>query len=34
MTPLSLDYVLERLPGQLAAAVAGKAPRRVVDTSG
>ena len=33
MTPLSLQYVLERLPDQLAAAVAGKAPRRVVDTS-
>jgi iron complex transport system substrate-binding protein len=34
MTPLSLRYVVERLPEQLAAAVAGKAPRRVVSTSG
>jgi iron complex transport system substrate-binding protein len=32
MTPLSLKYVLERLPEQLADAVAGKAPRRVVDS--
>jgi iron complex transport system substrate-binding protein len=34
MTPLSLEYVVERLPAQLALAVAGKAPRRVVDTTG
>jgi hypothetical protein len=32
MTPLSLKYVLERLPDQLAAAVAGEAPQRVVTT--
>jgi iron complex transport system substrate-binding protein len=34
MSPLSLEYVVERLPDQLALAVAGKAPRRVVDTTG
>ena len=34
ISPLSLPYVLERLTPQLAAAVAGKAPQRVVDTSG
>jgi iron complex transport system substrate-binding protein len=33
MTPLSLPYVLERLTPQLEAAIAGKAPRRIVDTS-
>jgi iron complex transport system substrate-binding protein len=33
MTPLSLPSVLERLTPQLEAAVAGKAPRRIVDTS-
>ena len=30
MTPLSLRYVLDRLPEQLSAAVAGKAPQRVL----
>jgi iron complex transport system substrate-binding protein len=34
MSPLSLEYVVERLPDQLALAVAGKAPRRVVATTG
>ena len=34
ISPLSLPYVLERLTPQLAAAVEGKAPQRVVDTSG
>ena len=29
MTPLSLQYVLQRLTPQLADAVAGKAPREV-----
>ena len=33
-SPLSLPYVLERLTPQLEAAVAGKAPQRVIDTSG
>jgi iron complex transport system substrate-binding protein len=32
MTPLSLKWVVERLPDQLALAVAGKAPRRMVET--
>jgi iron complex transport system substrate-binding protein len=32
MTPLSLKWVVERLPDQLALAVAGKAPRRMVST--
>jgi iron complex transport system substrate-binding protein len=32
MTPLSLKYVVERLPEQLAAAVAGEAPRRIVSS--
>jgi len=31
ISPLSLPYVLDRLTPQLAAAVAGKAPRRIVD---
>lgn len=30
MTPLSLPYVLDRLPAQLQAALDGKAPRRIV----
>jgi iron complex transport system substrate-binding protein len=34
MTPLSLRYVLQHLPDQLADAVAGKAARRIVSTSG
>jgi len=34
MTPLSLEYALDRLVPQLRDAVDGKAPRRVVDTSG
>ena len=34
MTPLSLEYALDRLVPQLQDAVDGKAPRRVVDTSG
>jgi iron complex transport system substrate-binding protein len=33
MTPLSLMYVLEKLPQQLAAALAGRAPQRMVDAS-
>ncbi len=33
MTPLSLEYVLDRLAPQLQDAVDGKAPRKVVDTS-
>ena len=33
-SPLSLPYVLERLVPLLEAAVAGKAPQRVVDTTG
>ncbi|WP_354702225.1 hypothetical protein DSM112329_02580 [Paraconexibacter sp. AEG42_29] len=33
ISPLSLPYVLERLPDQLSAALAGKAPRRIIDTS-
>ena len=33
LTPLSLEYALENLPSQLAAAVAGEAPQKVVDTS-
>jgi iron complex transport system substrate-binding protein len=32
MTPLSLQYVVKRLPEQLAAAVAAKAPRRISAT--
>jgi iron complex transport system substrate-binding protein len=32
MTPLSLKWVVERLPDQLALAVAGKAPRKMVST--
>jgi iron complex transport system substrate-binding protein len=31
MTPLSLEYVLDHLTPQLADAVAGKAPRKIVD---
>ena len=31
MTPLSLEYVLEKLPPQLDAALEGRAPRRVID---
>ncbi len=31
MTPLSLDYVVEHLTPQLADAVAGRAPQRVVE---
>jgi iron complex transport system substrate-binding protein len=34
MTPLSLPYVLKRLTPQLEAAVAGRAPQRMVDTAG
>jgi len=34
ISPLSLPYVLERLVPLLEAAVAGKAPQRVVDTTG
>jgi iron complex transport system substrate-binding protein len=34
ISPLSLPYVLERLVPQLEAAVAGKAPQRVVETAG
>jgi iron complex transport system substrate-binding protein len=34
ISPLSLPYVLERLTPQLEAAVEGRAPQRVVDTSG
>ena len=34
MTPLSLEYALDRLVPQLQDAVDGKAPRRVIDTSG
>ena len=34
ISPLSLPYVLERLTPQLEAAVAGKAPQRVVDSAG
>ena len=34
MTPLSLEYALERLAPQLRDAVDGTAPRKVVDTSG
>ena len=33
MTPLSLEYALDRLAPQLQDAVDGKAPRKVVDTS-
>ena len=33
MTPLSLEYALDRLAPQLQAALDGKAPRKVVDTS-
>ena len=33
MTPLSLDYVAEHLPDQLAAALEGEAPREIVDTA-
>ena len=33
MSPLSLDYVAEHLPPQLAAAVEGKAPRNIVEPS-
>jgi iron complex transport system substrate-binding protein len=33
MTPLSLEYALDRLAPQLQDAIDGKAPRRVVDTS-
>ena len=33
MTPLSLEYALDRLVPQLQDAVDGKAPRKVVDTS-
>ena len=32
ISPLSLPYVLERLVPQLEAAVAGKAPQRVVES--
>ena len=31
ISPLSLPYVLDRLTPQLEAAVAGKAPRRIVE---
>jgi iron complex transport system substrate-binding protein len=31
MTPLSLEYVLEKLPPQLDAALEGRAPQRVID---
>lgn len=34
ISPLSLPYVLDRLTPQLEAAVAGRAPQRIVDTSG
>ena len=34
MTPLSLEYALDRLAPQLQDAVDGKAPREVVDTAG
>ena len=34
ISPLSLPYVLDRLTPQLEAAVAGKAPQKVVDSSG
>jgi iron complex transport system substrate-binding protein len=34
ISPLSLPYVLERLTPQLEAAVAGRAPQKVVDSSG
>ena len=34
MTRLRLSYVLDRLAPQLQSAVAGKAPRRIVDTAG
>jgi iron complex transport system substrate-binding protein len=34
ISPLSLPYVLDRLTPQLEAAVEGRAPQRVVDTSG
>jgi iron complex transport system substrate-binding protein len=34
ISPLSLPYVLERLTPQLKAAVAGRAPQKVVDSSG
>ncbi len=34
MSPLSLEYALDRLAPQLRDAVAGKAPRKVVDTLG
>ena len=34
ISPLSLPYALERLTPQLAAAVEGRAPQRLVDTSG
>jgi iron complex transport system substrate-binding protein len=34
ISPLSLPYVLERLTPQLEAAVAGKAPQRVLDAPG
>jgi iron complex transport system substrate-binding protein len=33
MTPLSLEYVLDRLTPQLQDAVDGKAPRKIVDTT-
>ncbi|MGZ8649263.1 MAG: hypothetical protein ACXW08_11655 [Solirubrobacteraceae bacterium] len=34
ISPLSLPYVLDRLTPQLEAALAGKAPQGLVDTSG
>ena len=34
ISPLSLPYVLERLTPQLEAAVEGRAPQRVVESSG
>jgi iron complex transport system substrate-binding protein len=34
MTPLSLEYALDRLVPQLEDAVGGKAPRKMLDTSG
>ena len=33
MTPLSLDYALKKLTPQLADAVAGKAPRRMLESA-
>jgi hypothetical protein len=32
MTPLSLEYTLDRLAPQLEDALAGKAPQRMIDT--